>query len=82
MDVETITKIIYIYISIWNHGNHSKLFFHNTYECQETQIKNPCDQILGLGLVKDLWKWKLDSLKNDIFTKDSHRTHIIQLSWW
>jgi hypothetical protein len=21
-----------------------------------------------------LWKWKLDSLKNDIFTKDSHNT--------
>jgi hypothetical protein len=72
----------YYYFSIWNHGNYSKLLFYNTYECEETQIKNPFDQILGIGFIKNLWKWKLGSLKNDIFTKDFQRTHIIQVSWW
>jgi hypothetical protein len=54
LDVKSCNKKLYICIAISNPGNHSKLFFFNTYECQETQIKNPFDQILNLGLVKDL----------------------------
>jgi len=53
-----------------------------THECQETQIENPFDSILGFGLVKDYWEWKKLSLKKDIFTKDFQRTHIIKVSWW
>jgi hypothetical protein len=56
--------------SIWNHGNHGTLLFFNTHECQENQIKNPFDLILGFGLVKDFWNKNILSLKNDIFTKD------------
>ncbi len=66
--------------AIWNHGNHGTLFLFNTHECQETQVKNPFDSILSFGLVKDFWKWKILSLKNDIFTKDIQRTHIIEIS--
>jgi len=80
LDVRNYNKKLYIFFAIWNHGNHGKLFFNNTYKCEEIQIKNPFDQILGLGLVKDLWKWKLGSLKNDNFTKDFQRTHITQVS--
>jgi hypothetical protein len=56
--------------SIWDHGNHGTLLFFNTHECQENQIKNPFDLILGFGLVKDFWNKNILSLKNDIFTKD------------
>ncbi len=31
---------IYLFIAIWNHGNHGTLFLLSTHECQETQIKN------------------------------------------
>jgi hypothetical protein len=68
---------IYLLLAIWNHGNHEKLFLFSTHECQETRIKNPFDPILSFGLVKDFWKWKIVSLKKDIFTKDFQRTHII-----
>jgi len=61
---------------IWNHGNHNKLFIYNTNECYKTQIKNPFDPILGIGLVKDFWNWKFVSLENEIFIKDSQRIHI------
>jgi hypothetical protein len=50
-------------LTIWNHGNHGTLSFLNTYECQETQIRNPFYPILGFGLVKDFWKWNFLSLK-------------------
>ncbi len=73
---------IYSFISIWNYGNHGTLFFFNTYECQENQIKNPFDSILSFGLVKDFWKWKFLALKKDIFTKEFQRTHMIEVSWW
>ncbi len=56
----------------------------STHDCQETQIKNPIDPIdpiLGFGLVKYFYKWKFMSLKNDIFTKDFRRAHIIEVSW-
>jgi hypothetical protein len=33
-------------------------------------------------LVNNFWKWKFLSLKNDIFTKDFQRNHIIKLNWW
>jgi len=74
---------MYLVFAIWNHGNHDTLIFHfNTHECQKTQIKNPFDPILNFGLIKDFWKWKFLSLKNDILTKDFQRTHIIEISWW
>ncbi len=60
------------FLGIWNHVNLGTLFLFNTHECQETQIKNPFDPILGFGLVKDFWKWIFLSLKKDIFTKDSY----------
>jgi hypothetical protein len=47
------TLEIYLFISIWNHGNHATFFFFNTYECQEIQIENPFDPISGFGLIKD-----------------------------
>jgi hypothetical protein len=40
-----------------------------THPCQEIQIKNPFDQILGFGLVKDFWKWNFISLKKENFHK-------------
>ncbi len=53
--------------------------FFNTHECQEPQIKNPFDPISGFCLVKNLWKWKILSLKKDVFTKknskDSYNTN-------
>jgi hypothetical protein len=44
---------IYLFFSIWNHGNHGTLFLFNRHECQETHIENPFDPILNFGLVKD-----------------------------
>ncbi len=63
-------RFVYLFISIWNYGNHHTLLFFNINECQENKIKNPDDPILSFGLIKDFWKWKKSSLKNDIFTKD------------
>jgi hypothetical protein len=54
------------------------LLLFNKHECQETKMKNPFDSILGFGSVNDFWKWNFQSLKNDIFTKDIQRTHIIK----
>jgi hypothetical protein len=71
----------YLFISIWNHGNHA-FFLFNTYECQEIQIKNPFDLISSFGLVKDFWKQNFLLLEKDIFTKDFQRTHINKISWW
>jgi hypothetical protein len=45
--------IFLIFFSIWNYGNHGTLFFFDTHDYQETQIKNPFDSILSFGLVKD-----------------------------
>jgi len=73
---------IYLFIDIWNHGNHGTWFLFNTHECQEIQMKYPFDPILSFDLIKDFWKWKLLSIKNDIFTKDFQRTCIIKVSWW
>jgi hypothetical protein len=70
---------IYLIFIIWNHGDYGTLFFFNTHECQETQIKNPFDSILGFDLIKDFWNWNFLSLKKDIFTKDFQRTHIIKI---
>jgi hypothetical protein len=53
-----------------------------THECQETQIKNPFDPILGFGLLKNFWKWKFLSLKKNIFIKDFQRIHIIEVNEW
>jgi hypothetical protein len=78
----TIKIEIYLFISIWNHDDHGKLFLYNTYEYKKNSNYNPFDLILGLGLVKDVWKWKFVSLKKDIFTKDFQRTHIIKIKWW
>jgi len=71
----------YLFTTIWDHGNQGMLFFYNTYECQEIQIKNPFDPILSLDFIKDFWKWKFVPFKMDIFTKDFQRTHIIKASW-
>jgi len=60
---------IYLFISIWNYGNHGTLFFFNTHESQENQILNPFNSILSFGLVNDFWKRKFLTLKKDIFTK-------------
>jgi hypothetical protein len=38
-------EIFFYFFAIWNHGNHGTLFFFNTHECKETQIKNPFDPI-------------------------------------
>jgi hypothetical protein len=57
------------------------LFFYNTYEYQEIQIKNPFDPILSLDFIKNFWKWKFVPFKKDIFTKDFQRIHIIKASW-
>jgi hypothetical protein len=75
-----IYLFIYLFITIWNHNNHDTLFLFNTYACQETQIKNLFDPIWSFGLIKDFWKWKILSLKKDIFTKNFQRTHITQIS--
>jgi hypothetical protein len=53
---------IYLFIFIWNYGNHGTLFLFITPECQENQIKNPFDSILSFGLVKDFWKWNFLTL--------------------
>jgi hypothetical protein len=54
---------IYLFIFIWNYRNHGTLFFFDTHECQENQIKNPFDPILSFRLVKGFWKWNILSLK-------------------
>jgi hypothetical protein len=61
---------IYLFIYIWNYGNCGTLFFFNIHECQENQIKNLVDPIWSFGFIKDFWKWKISSLRNDIFTKE------------
>jgi hypothetical protein len=35
--------------------------------------------ISGFGLVKDFWKWKFLSLKNDIFTKDLYNKNSLMV---
>jgi len=46
----------YLCFVIYSHGNHGKLLFFHSYECQGIQIKNPFDQffnlILDLGPLK------------------------------
>jgi len=39
----------YLCFTIWNHGNHSKLFPFHSYEGQKIQTKNPFDKILSLS---------------------------------
>jgi len=39
----------YLCFAIESHGNHAKLFFIYSYECQGIQIKNPFDEILSLN---------------------------------
>jgi len=46
------TKDFFLF-AIWNYRNHGTLFFFDTHEYQETQIKNPFDPILSFGLVND-----------------------------
>jgi hypothetical protein len=73
---------IYLFIGIWNHGNHGTWFLFNTHECQEIKIKNPFDPILGFNLVWNFWKWKILSLKKDIFTKDSYNKSKLMVKKW
>jgi hypothetical protein len=71
---------IYLFFTIWNHGNRGTLFLFNTYECKKNSSKNPFDPILSFGLIKDFWKWNFLLLKK--FTKDFQKTRIIKVSWW
>jgi len=49
---------------------------------KKLKFKNPFGPIFNFGLIKDFWKWKVLSLKKDIFTKDFQRTHVIKITWW
>jgi hypothetical protein len=40
---------IYICYTISNHGNHGKLLFFHSYECQGIQTKNSFDESLNLS---------------------------------
>jgi hypothetical protein len=39
----------YLCFAIYIHGNHGKLLFFHSYECQRIQTKNPFDDILSLS---------------------------------
>jgi hypothetical protein len=44
-----LTLYIYLCFAIWKHGNHGKLLFLYSYECQKNQIQNPFNPILGFS---------------------------------
>jgi len=54
---------------MYNHGNHCKLLFFPSYECQGIQTKNPFDKILSVNF--DLRPLKVNTycIKRSQFNK-------------
>jgi hypothetical protein len=62
--------------------------FIKKYECQEIQIKNPCDSILSSSLVLKFWNFIYLFNKKDILTKDLKISYnkikliVKNIKWW